>query len=1590
MTRRHNALHNIMFKWAPSSATVNSDVSTAACTTLYPRITALRLGLMSAEEIERVAGAVITEHTLYAKNVPKLGGPNDPGMGPSDRRVLCNTCRCSWFRCPNHTGVLRLPVPLYHVGYMEMTFKLLQVVCWACSRLLATPASDPAAATVPLGPFHAAFAAGHGKFLCPWCDCPQPKYKRAGGMVVTREWTDAKLARLARLSPGLAAEARRTFTPADALAIFAGMPDEDIAAVGMDPVVARPASLIMQNVCVLPPNARPTIMAAEGSKRRGQDDITSQLQDIVKACRKLRRAMVGPAGGKPDGAATPEYECYGGCGLTAAEVTALRDTLPGAVVSVSAAQAAAVWAAHPALCERLQNDVTVMINNKGRYAPLARQRTGATKRSIMERLVGKQGRIRCNIFARRTDQTARTVIKPDRYLDVDQLGIPHVFMNTLTKPEEVHAGNRARLQAAVDRGPGVHHGAARVLRASGQLVQLHLQKADMPRVVLAIGDVVERHLVDGDRAVFNRQPTLHRLSFMAHRLKAVPGQAVAVPLAVMAPYNADCDGDEMNLHVLQSVMGDAEMRELLAVHANIMNPQTNGPCLSVVQDARVGAFLLTASTTVLDAATMANCMAAVRYVVPGKERLPPPGAGTSPPLWTGKQLFSLLLPRGVFLRRWVRGADASTPVDDPDERVVVIHDGDLQVGRVCKATLGTGAGGLVHKVFAVAGPEGVIRFLSDLQRVVYTWLPGRGLSIGLEDCVAPAATTAAVQAAVQDADTVVEALTRRAADLADAMTHAEAATLEAHVLTVLTSVLDYASRRVLADGAPSAFRDIVTSGSKGNANNVAQVMACLGQQVVEGERVQPSAVSRRTLPCFPPGAYSAQARGFITHSYLDGMRPAEYFMHAKAGREGLVATAVKTAETGYKYRVMAKSMETNVVRWDGTTRNAQNYILECVAGGDGLNACAVERVDLAAVLRAGVQDVVARVGGTVAPAVLAAQAYLRRGLWTPCFPEGVTKVVLPCNPAEELAALRFALAAGRVRPEAAASVGHARDDDDALAGAVQGLGVRLQQFFPLPAVCWPLQLALAWDLCPAALREAGLHSVAAFEATLAPIITRRVLRALVAPGESVGIVAAQSIGEPSTQFTLNVFHHAGLLQRHLTVGVPRLKELLHASVRIRTPTMTVPFRASADADARTLHKLAKSLQFLCLDGVVHSSYVVVDPVTPAGAPLPTLIVKDLELLRHVHQVFGAEPEGASPHVIRMTLNRAVLTEHGFTPEAVARAVAAHCAAACVVYSEPNMQRWVIRVRHLTDTSDQTARLLHADLRDSVLLGGIDGVHNTRVIATPVATADTATGRIVTHSRPAIDVDGAALRPLATRDWVDWAHVTTNDVMEVAEVLGLAAARAVLFAELDRIVCYDGGYVDPRHLAQIVTSMTQRGFVMPLTRHGINRVDFSVLQRASFEEPVDMLLQGAASGVLDPLRGLCECVYVGAKAPVGTGTVAVQSDFGGGLPARVTVASRELSGLPGPAKRFRDSRRESKGGGGDGAGALSLTQLLAQRRRGVAAAAATVAISADGTSEVPGAGTDECVGTDVTQPAIVPVTFPAVTPDMVSAAGPYFG
>jgi DNA-directed RNA polymerase II subunit RPB1 len=319
------------------------------------------------------------------------------------------------------------------------------------------------------------------------------------------------------------------------------------------------------------------------------------------------------------------------------------------------------------------------------------------------------------------------VITPDPNLAIDQVGVPRTIAQNLTVPEIVTPFNLQFLQELIQR-----NGAKYIILNNGDRIDLrfHQKPSD---IHLQCGYIVERNMMDDDLVVFNRQPTLHKMSMMAHRVKILPWSTFRLNLSVTTPYNADFDGDEMNLHLPQSIEVKAELSELMMVPRLLITPQSNRPVMGIVQDTLTGITKMTRRDIFLDKNEFMNLLI---HLPSWNGHIPQATILKPKPLWTGKQLFSLILPKEInCVRTHVTHPDKE---DDgpfkwisPGDTKVLVENGQLLSGILCKRTLGTSAGSLGHIVFMECGHEIAGKFYSYIQLVVNNWLMIEGHSIGM-------------------------------------------------------------------------------------------------------------------------------------------------------------------------------------------------------------------------------------------------------------------------------------------------------------------------------------------------------------------------------------------------------------------------------------------------------------------------------------------------------------------------------------------------------------------------------------------------------------------------------------------------------------------------------------------------------------------------------------------------------------------------------------------------------------------------------------------------------------------------------------------
>jgi len=1357
------------------------------------QVTSVEFGLFSPDEISRIAVCKVTEPTMYVQNLPSPSGVVDHRMGSVDRRLACGTCKRSVHDCPGHFGVIQLGHPVYHVGYIDLVLKILKCVCYYCSSLLVSEAGLEQLRRLGTKDrkkrLSAAMALAKTKRTCPSCGGCNPTYTK-NGLTIRTDFSKVTFD-----DPAEAAYCARPFSSSDARTILCCITDADATLLGLNPAKTRPELFLISSLAVCPPIVRPSVVISEGSKARGQDDLTSKLCDIVKASTALKAVLSREA-----------------------------NAIPTVGLSVAAQQAVADVTFH----------VATLMCNEIRGERHSYQRSGLPSKSVTSRLKGKEGRIRGSLMGKRVDFSARSVISPDPEMDVDQVGVPERVAVVLTVPEKVTDRNIDTLRARVRVGPGRLAGAHGIQRNGTTVL---LEYADLEREVscLKVGDVVERPLQDGDVVLFNRQPSLHKGSFMAFRVRVMSQATFRLNLAVTPSLNADCDGDEMNLHVPQDAEAQTEARILMAVPHQIVSPQSNKPCIGLVQDALLGASLLSRERTRLSRRRMVELRSLLRYP---RKPLGAPLGGDG--LYTGSQAFSMLFPPDL---------NYENPKVTPP---VVVRNGQLEAGRLCKQSLGTSFGGLVHRLWLQYGPSVCAQFLSDAQRLVNRWLTWHGFSVRLSDCEPPPGVQEQVQSIVRLAEEKV-----RRIESNDYVRSHVPRDMEAACSAITNRTLTKVGKVVHAslNEDKNALYQTVGAGSKGNLINVAQLIGVVGQQSLEGRRIDGVRNGFVQVPISEPGSV-VRPKGFVKSSYYVGLDPAEFFFHSMAGREGLVDTAVKTATTGYLQRRLMKAMETLGVAYDGTVRNSRDHVVQFVYGADGFDASFLVRHELR---WKGAPSDFKATGEAEAYAEVSHRVRANR-----LRPAGdvCSTAYSPCRVQEALVLVRsvFPRKGGPV-------VGPERAYKEVLALCEE------------VCYCWwgrrsCLELHLRWEL-----RTSVTGSLKAGELkALVQALRRHVYRALVAPGEMVGAIAAQSIGEPTSQSTLNTFHHAGVASKNVTLGVPRIKELIDCTRHMKTPSMRL-VALPTFAKEPAVKWLSSSLVYLPLGAAVRDLSVVHDPNFFSSS---VGLIDDYLCSREAILAPSPPLGGFCPFVARLVLDPVPLLERGLGPAEAADAASAHLGAGSVqiLHSEEHMDLWVLRLRPLglsppNPASEMAyyraaAEELGAKACRDCVVGGVLGINSATARQDLVASMEGPPEAVM-----AIDTEGSNLRAALGLPELQADLCITNDVADALSVLGIEAAGALLFQELTTTLQFDGGYINERHVMLLVDLMTSLGQLLPISRHGLNRMqDNGPLARCSFEETVDVLYEAAAYGECDPVRGVTESVMLGQRALVGTGVCEV--------------------------------------------------------------------------------------------------------------------
>lgn len=451
-------------------------------------IIGVQFGIFSPEEIEKRSVVEITTQHMYDGNEPRIGGLFDPRMGVLDNGKTCRSCHQSNHLCPGHFGHYKLTRPVYFYQFIDRIIKVLGCVCIACGKLRI----DKEAHKNILKKRHekrwkevqdlCKNIKRCGQETEDGCGAPQPKsYTREGIARIEANFGDAG--------------GTQSLDVEYVQRLFKRITDEDVDFMGYSSHWCRPDWMICTVLPIPPPQVRPSVV--QDNNQRSEDDLTHKLFEIIRWDKTLAQKI-------ENGATKKQIDEW---------------------VTI------------------LQYHVATLVDNKIPGVNPSAQRSGRPLKSLSERLGTKEGRIRYNIQGKRVEFSARSVITPDPNISLAELGVPEKIAMNLTIPERVTPFNINRLYKFVQNGADVFPGAKTIVRRDGRPISLrHINTRE---IVLKYGDIVNRHMMDGDIVLFNRQPTLHRMSMMGHRVKVLPYNTFRLNVAATKPYNADFDGDKI-------------------------------------------------------------------------------------------------------------------------------------------------------------------------------------------------------------------------------------------------------------------------------------------------------------------------------------------------------------------------------------------------------------------------------------------------------------------------------------------------------------------------------------------------------------------------------------------------------------------------------------------------------------------------------------------------------------------------------------------------------------------------------------------------------------------------------------------------------------------------------------------------------------------------------------------------------------------------------------------------------------------------------------------------------------------------------------
>ncbi len=1411
------------------------------------QIVGIQFSILSPDEIRKMSVAEITTRDTYENNKPKINGLFDPRMGVLERGFICPTDGLDYINTPGYFGHLELAKPVFYIQYLNTVIKVLRSVCFKCSKLLINKEKHCHIVNKNNEDrWNYVFQNANKIRTCGQetkngCGCKQPKYTKDGFATLYAEWEENDNGE----------ESKIKVTPELALKILRRISDIDVDFMGFSSTWSRPDWMICQVLAVPPPSVRPSVK--HDVQQRSEDDITHILCNIFKTNKTLSEKLEA--------------------GNVSENVIDDWTTL-------------------------LQYYIATQVDNKIPGVAAVAQRSGRPLKSIKERLNGKTGRVRGNLMGKRVDYSARSVITADPNLSIAELGVPEKIAKNVTKPVVVNSKNKNFLMKLIENGPNRWPGAKMLEKKNKECISLRY--ADVKNLSIENGDIVHRHMMDGDPVLFNRQPTLHRMSMMCHRAKVMKvGDTFRMNVADTKPYNADFDGDEMNLHMPQDTESELELLHLAAVPNQLISPASNSTIVGIFQDSLLGCYRFTRENINFSKREAMNLLMNCKNInlnILKNDKI------------SSFEILSQITPPISLNQKNKQYKDEED--SETSNNILNIKNGVYYKGQLDKSLLGASSKGILHRVCNDFGNKAASDYIDNLQNIITDYMKQSSYSVGPSDLISN----------IETQEKIIDIITKKKKDVKELIDRLQIGNFKndsgkSNVEEFETQVNDLLNEATQQAGKigrnkldkNNRFVIMVNAGSKGSDLNISQMISCLGQQNVNGKRI-PYGFDDRTLPHFTKYDDSPGARGFVESSYIGGLTPEELFFHAMGGRVGLIDTAVKTSQTGYIQRRLIKGMEDLKVEYDMSVRNNKGKIVQFTYGDNGMDSVKVEK-QILPLYEMSSEDIYNhyyiaddKSNKGIKPFIKSVQSKLNKqkekcneyvkdyiDKTIKLRKKIISNVWKNKNEAEVYCSVAFHFIINNIQHQCNLS-GNSLVDISPLE-CFQILEKYMKKLEKIH-YCKPSNLFKV--LYMFYLSPRNLLFIKRFNRSSLQLLMETIVmsykKAIVAPGEMVGMIAAQSIGEPTTQMTLNTFHFAGVASKsNVTRGVPRIEEILSLTENIKNPSLTIKLHPDDELDRSKATQIMYSIENTKLVDIVKETQICFDPNEESS------IISDdndfiqrynsfenlIDSCRGIEKTSNDESE-KSKWIIRVVMNPETMLEKNITMDDVYYTLnTVYSNEITCTFSDYNYNNLVFRIRmnkrdskkkaESLDQSDDIYILknLQENLLNNIVLRGIKKI-NKVILRKVLGVSKNKDGWI-------LDTVGSNLIDVLALDYIDFTETFTNNIIEMYNVLGIEAARQSIYNELSDVIEFDGSYINSHHMNLLSDRMTYNTKMISIFRHGINNDDIGPIAKASFEETPEMFLKAARHGELDIMKGVSANVMCGQEGNFGTSSFQILLD-----------------------------------------------------------------------------------------------------------------